>query len=66
MRNKKTFCIYSEATGYMPHTASHKKKESIELFETGQETGYNWKFLQKQGYECHEVVILKRIVIKGR
>lgn len=61
MGNKKTFCIWSEATGYMPHTASHKKKESIELFETGQETGYDWKFLQKQGYECHEVVITRKV-----
>jgi hypothetical protein len=66
MKSKKTFCIWSQATGYMPHTTSHKKKESIELFETGQETGFDWKFLKLQGYECHEVVILKRIIMQGR
>lgn len=53
------FCVWSSTTGYIPHTISNKKKDSIELFETGKETGWDWKLLKNQGYECHEIEIVR-------
>lgn len=60
MRVKKQFCIYNTKKGqYVIDTLANSKQGSIDRISSETETGFSWKELKKQGYEVHEVTVVK-------